>query len=542
MKRREKSEILERSLGLFNEPSPERMEEARANVLRRLKSRNDGLDADATLSSDTERTWRSPLWAVAAAIAIVVLLPAAMLWYGRAPGSLQSADGVHKLSYGELARSNHSEGAVVTLRDGSRVEMRSKSELALEKTEDGVRIRLDRGSVIVSAAKQHNGHLYVRTKDVTVSVVGTVFFVNTEEEGSRVAVIQGEVHVQQDGTSKKLLPGEQVASNPSMAPHPVAEEISWSRSAPAHIALLLQQSVVPAEPMPAFEVVSVRPSASGPAPSGRGGPGGVPGGNPPGPCGGLFDTTSIRVEPRRFIASTTTLFRLVALAYGKNCRMALESDLIALLPSWIKLDHFDIQAIIPEGTPVYTAQQLNDGQAPRLQMMIQAMLADRFRFALHRDMKEMAVYNLVVRSGTIKLSEDQTSADPEAELARMRASLSGYPLNGNVSRGPLSPPRGIFSYQVNPNAGKVTVSAAAIPMLVFMNAFQGSVGRPVIDKTEIKGLFDIPQQTLDVGPFDMVSGPSVWPAIVEQLGFKLESARAPVEILMIDHLEKPSEN
>jgi uncharacterized protein (TIGR03435 family) len=519
MKHREKSEILERSLGLFNEPSPERMEEARANVLRRLKSRNDGLDADATLSSDTERTWRSPLWAVAAAIAIVVLLPAAMLWYGRAPGSLQFADGVHKLSYGELARSNHSEGAVVTLRDGSRVEMRSKSELALEKTEDGVRIRLDRGSVIVSAAKQHNGHLYVRTKDVTVSVVGTVFFVNTEEEGSRVAVIQGEVHVQQDGTSKKLLPGEQVASNPSMAPHPVAEEISWSRSAPAHIALLLQQSVVPAEPMPAFEVVSVRPSASG-----------------------LFDTTSIRVEPRRFIASTTTLFRLVALAYGKNCRMALESDLIALLPSWIKLDHFDIQAIIPEGTPVYTAQQLNDGQAPRLQMMIQAMLADRFRFALHRDMKEMAVYNLVVRSGTIKLSEDQTSADPEAELARMRASLSGYPLNGNVSRGPLSPPRGIFSYQVNPNAGKVTVSAAAIPMLVFMNAFQGSVGRPVIDKTEIKGLFDIPQQTLDVGPFDMVSGPSVWPAIVEQLGFKLESARAPVEILMIDHLEKPSEN
>lgn len=79
-------------------------------------------------------------------------------------------------------------------------------------------------------------------------------------------------------------------------------------------------------------------------------------------------------------------------------------------------------------------------------------------------------------------------------------------------------------------------------MLVFMNAFQGSVGRPVIDKTEIKGLFDIPVQTLDVGPFDMVFGPSVWPAIVEQIGFKLESAKAPVEILMIDHAEKPSEN
>jgi uncharacterized protein (TIGR03435 family) len=533
------------------------VEAARSRVFQRLR-------AQPAITEETDDVFpeapRLGFWSVLAAVAAVAVAVIGVTMILRMTGvdtraTAKTVDGTlfrivkgeshtvqagEKIGGGALIRSDHD--SELTLADGSLIEMRSKSELAIEAAGDGVRIRLNDGSVIVTAAKQRTGHLYVQTKDVTVSVVGTVFFVNAGEEGSRVAVIQGEVHVQQDGTSRKLLPGEQVASNPSMVPHPVAEEISWSRSAPAHMALLLQQSVVPAEPTPAFEVVSVRPSASGPPSIGRGGAGGGPGGNPPGPCGGLFDTASIRVEPQRFIASTTTLYRLIALAYGKNCRMTLESDLVAMLPPWIKSDHFDIQAIIPEGTPVYTAQQLNDGQAPKLQMMIQSMLADRFKIALHRDMKELPVYNLVMRSGKIKLSEDQTSADPEVELARMRAALSGYPVNGRVSQGPLSPPRGIFSYQVNPTAGKVTVSAVAIPMLAFMNAFQGSVGRPVIDKTEIKGLFDIPVQTLDVGPFDMVFGPSVWPAIVEQIGFKLEPGKASVEILMIDHVEKPSDN
>src|SRR5262249_16201046 len=69
-------------------------------------------------------------------------------------------------------------GGVVALADQSRVEMRGQTEFALERADDGVRIHLFRGSVIVSAAKQPQGHLYVQTKDVTVSVVGTVFLVN----------------------------------------------------------------------------------------------------------------------------------------------------------------------------------------------------------------------------------------------------------------------------------------------------------------------------------------------------------------------------
>src|ERR1700686_3974955 len=118
--------------------------------------------------------------------------------------------------------------------------MRTQSELSLERADDGARIRLNKGSVIVTAAKQGAGHLYVQTKDVIVSIVGTVFMVNAEESGTRVAVIQGEVHVQQGATSRRLLPGQQVATNPIMEPVSLEEQVSWSRTASAYLALLQQ--------------------------------------------------------------------------------------------------------------------------------------------------------------------------------------------------------------------------------------------------------------------------------------------------------------
>src|SRR5262249_46699946 len=146
---------------------------------------------------------------------------------------------------GETVESNGGSGGTLRLADGSHVEMRSRSKLSITQADDGLRILLGTGSVIVNAAKQAVGrHLYVQTKDVTVSVVGTVFLVNAEEEGSRVAVIEGEVRVQQGPTEKKLSPGEQVATNPSMELPPVREEIAWSRYSAEHLALLQQAQPV----------------------------------------------------------------------------------------------------------------------------------------------------------------------------------------------------------------------------------------------------------------------------------------------------------
>ena len=107
-----------------------------------------------------------------------------------------------RVDRGEVVSSQ--DGSVVALADGSRLEMRPRTEVRMEAADDGTRIRLNRGSVIVTAAKRRTGHLYVQTRDVTVSVVGTVFLVNAEEAGSRVAVIQGEVRVvEQRGSVQK---------------------------------------------------------------------------------------------------------------------------------------------------------------------------------------------------------------------------------------------------------------------------------------------------------------------------------------------------
>src|SRR5204862_7653909 len=104
-------------------------------------------------------------------------------------------------------------------------EMRSNSVLQLESASDGLRVRLNDGSVIVTAAKRQTGHLYVQTKDLTVSVVGTVFLVSAQRGGSHVAVIAGEVRVQHGTTSRNLLRRAQVTTYPTMPSLPLTDEI-----------------------------------------------------------------------------------------------------------------------------------------------------------------------------------------------------------------------------------------------------------------------------------------------------------------------------
>ena len=102
-------------------------------------------------------------------------------------GRTRSLHANERIKFGDIVRSNDGTGGMLRLADGSHIEVRSSSELYLEHADDGVRIRLNHGGLIVNAAKQHDGHLYVQTKDFVVSVVGTVFLVNAEDVGSRVA-------------------------------------------------------------------------------------------------------------------------------------------------------------------------------------------------------------------------------------------------------------------------------------------------------------------------------------------------------------------
>jgi hypothetical protein len=137
-----------------------------------------------------------------------------------------------EIKAGAKVRTSKDAGAVVRLPDGSLIEMRERSEFSVTDGAQGTTIHLDRGNIIVQAAKQTGSrHLYVQTDDCTVSVIGTVFSVNNGTKGSRVSVVQGEVHVEHGGKQDVLRPGDQVATNSSIENVPVKDEISWSRDA-----------------------------------------------------------------------------------------------------------------------------------------------------------------------------------------------------------------------------------------------------------------------------------------------------------------------
>jgi hypothetical protein len=143
-----------------------------------------------------------------------------------------------KLQKGERVRTAKDAHAFVRLGDGSVIEMKDSSELYLTKNGLGTTVHLNRGSIIVEAAKQGSGHLFVDTGDSLVSVSGTVFSVNSGTKGSRVSVIEGEVHVDHAGSDRVLRPGEQATTNPSIETIPVKDEIAWSRKADHYAAAL----------------------------------------------------------------------------------------------------------------------------------------------------------------------------------------------------------------------------------------------------------------------------------------------------------------
>ncbi len=120
--------------------------------------------------------------------------------------------------------------AMLQLKDGSVVELRERSGFSNTQTASDLTIRLGRGSIIVQAAKRRSGHLYVATADCRVAVTGTVFSVTSGVKGSRVSVIEGEVHVSQDSNDKILHPGDQTVTSPNLEAVSVKDDIGWSRN------------------------------------------------------------------------------------------------------------------------------------------------------------------------------------------------------------------------------------------------------------------------------------------------------------------------
>jgi hypothetical protein len=207
-------------------------------------------------SSRSFPVWR---WAMsAAAVAVVAAATFAML-NGMFPGqhavrgSVQNVDGSlyavvddqvrvipagYEIRNGDEIRTAKGSNAVVRLLDGSLVEMAERSDLSVSREWKGTTIRLDGGHIIVQAAKQRTGRLYVATDDCLVSVKGTIFSVNHGLKGSRVAVIEGVVRVAAGDQTTDLHAGDEQTSSASVAKVPIQNEIAWSRNSAKYLALL----------------------------------------------------------------------------------------------------------------------------------------------------------------------------------------------------------------------------------------------------------------------------------------------------------------
>lgn len=530
--------LLDRHLGRYGEPSREHMDSAVERVRQQLNPDISQMTNPLALESHARNNRLFPLAAAAAVLAIVgsVVLV-------RTPISQKSASIIAELSDGKLTQTGQihpnerlqsgANGAVITLADGSRVEVRAQSELTFERADDGVRIRLYKGGVIVNAAKQRAGHLYVQTKDVTVSVVGTVFLVNAEEEGSRVAVIQGEVEVheveaQQDVRAKKLIPGQQVATNPLMELRPVSEEISWSRHAEEHLALLKLAAVPEAVMGPPtqrldFSVVSIKPIP----PHGtldivsNGGSIGLAchgtDGMPRAPFGG--GAGPITVAQGRCLGVAVDVAWLINYAYETPWRYGPN------VPDWARSgdrpnqsDLFQIEAAAEDPATATTAQ---------LRQMLQAMLADRFKLKIHRETQDVLGYSLVIAKGGPRLK-------PTDEL---------------------DPPH--FGPGIR---GKSSLDELAQYLTQFVIAFSnlGSLDGPFVNKTGLTGNYDYAFRLSGAGVGirgETPGGPpptrlerrtttieGISAGMEAELGIRLQPEKMPADVIVVDQVERPAPN
>ena len=142
----------------------------------------------------------------------------------------------------EIVRTPNGGHAFLRLVDGSRVEMNERAEFSVSQGRKDTTVHLERGDILIQAAKRTSGHLYVLSKDCRVAVTGTIFSVSSGIRDSRIAVVEGAVRVSYAGEEQMLHPGEGISTASDSAPVSVKREIAWSRNLDQYLQLLAQFS------------------------------------------------------------------------------------------------------------------------------------------------------------------------------------------------------------------------------------------------------------------------------------------------------------
>lgn len=145
-----------------------------------------------------------------------------------------------EIGEGDVIRTGLGGRAVLRLADGSRLEMNERTELAVLAAWSGQTVALERGDIVLEAARQRRGKLRVRTRDSEALVKGTIFAVSTGTAGSLVSVVEGSVEVRQPGTDRVLKPGEQAASTTALSSVPVRQAVAWSAESEKYFTLLAE--------------------------------------------------------------------------------------------------------------------------------------------------------------------------------------------------------------------------------------------------------------------------------------------------------------
>jgi len=195
-------------------------------------------------------------------------------------------------------------------------------------------------------------------------------------------------------------------------------------------------------------------------------------------------------------------------------------------PAWLDSEHYDVLATLPPGT-----------NATKFSLMLQMLLASRFQISSHRETKQQPVYVLTVAPGGPKLQPAAPAGDSDA--ARLQGAMTAVTTTQE---------HGLMGQFRNVRRNNVTVAT-------FAEALSNNIGRPVRDATNLEGRYDflltwIPEggQTSPLPAGDDAVGTdpsdlSLFAAIKEQLGLKLEAGRGPVETLVVDNAERePTEN
>lgn len=296
-----------------------------------------------------------------------------------------------------------------------------------------------------------------------------------------------------------------------------------------------QTPATAAAPLPTFDVVSIKPNHLG-----------------------GYAMHQVTASGFKMINLNTRF--LIEFAYGRSSIPpydALRPSQLVGGPSWIKSDQYDVEAKVddalaekfakaPHEKPYF--RNPNQDVTYQIQLMMQSMLVERFHLKVHREMREGPVFALVVAKGGPKFLNTKF---PELDAVQRD---TGLPPAQPAHMPPCT--RGLACM-----IRRMSMSELAYTLWDFGDhGVVAEIGRPVIDQTGLTGDFDIGLQWAPVlrpgmlmgpmnanpgagaGPPSESSGPSFMTALQEQLGLKLEPTKGSVEYVVVDHVDRPSEN